>query len=153
MTRRPFPLATATIATALAITACGSMFPPQDLTGWAADKVPVPAEGGFSMANITDPRGGHSSYTANDIQPGWYAVTMACAPTDTGAAPEDRSTKIVLKGENGPYGGGDCAATPITTTVYIGVPDEPAPETISVEVMAVGHEYFWGLSASPTTAP
>lgn len=151
MTSRTFIAAASFTVTALAVNACGSPAEPEsaptlDLTSWAADNVPVPAKGGFSMANITDPRGGHSSDSADDVEPGWYAVTMACAPADS-------SAKIALKGENGPYGGGDCAATPITTTVYFGVPDEPAPETISVEVMAVGHEYYWGVSASPTTAP
>lgn len=158
MTRRPFPLATTATVTALAITSCGSpagpgAAPPLDLTSWAADYLPVPAEGGFSMANITDPRGGHSIDSADDVEPGWYAVTMTCAPTDTGAVPEDSSPKIALKGENGAYGGGDCSASPITTTVYVGIPDEPAPETISVEVMADGREYYWGVSASPTSAP
>lgn len=59
----------------------------------------------------------------------------------------------MFSGESGTYGGGDCSASPITTTMYFGIPDEPAPETFSVEVLTDGQEVYWGLSASPTTSP
>ena len=158
MTSRPFTVVTATTATALAVTACGSPSAPAsartpDLTGWAADNVPAPAEGGFSMADIADPDGAHAGASVSGVEPGWYAATVVCEPTGSQAAAGDRSAQIVFSGESGVYGGGDCSPSPITTTTYFGVPDVATPETFSVEVLADGRAYYWGLSASPTTAP
>ncbi|MEX5270389.1 hypothetical protein [Kocuria sabuli] len=158
MTSRTFSAATATTAMALAVTACGSASDPQpvptpDLTSWAADNVPVPAEGGFSMADIAAPDGARAGDSTPDVEPGWYAITVACEPTESEAAAEDRSAHIVFSGESGVYGGGSCPRPPITTTTYFGVPDDATPETFSVKVLADGQELYWGLSASPTTAP
>lgn len=88
-----------------------------------------------------------------DVEAGWYAGTVACEPTESETALENHSAKIVFSGESGTYGDGDGSASPSTTTMYFGTPDEPAPETFSVEVLTDGHEVHWGLSASPTTAP
>ena len=158
MTSRTFTVATATTAMALAITACGSSPEPEsppepDLTSWTADTLPVPAEGGFAMTNIATPDGAHANDSIPDVEPGWYAITMACEPTGSETAVEDPSAHIVLSGESGNYGGGDCPRFPVTTTTYVGMPDEPAPETFSVEVLPDGQELYWGVSASPTTAP
>ena len=158
MTSRTFTVATATTAMALAITACGSSpnseSPPEpDLTSWTADTLPVPAEGGFSMTNIATPDGAHANDSTPDVEPGWYAITMACEPTGSETAVEDPSAHIVLSGESGNYGGGSCPRPPITTTTYIGIPEEPTPETFSVKVLPDGQELYWGVSASPTTAP
>lgn len=105
------------------------------------------------MADITAPDGAGASGSTPDVEPGWYAVTVACEPTESETAPEDRSATIVFIGESGAFGGGDCPPSPITTTINFGIPDEPAPETFSVEVLPDGQELYWGLSASPTTAP
>lgn len=158
MTSRTFTAVTATTAMALAVTACGSSQKPEsplapDLTSWAADNLPIPAEGGFSMANIAAADGAHASDSTPDVEPGWYAITMACELTESETAVEDRSAHIVLSGESGTYGGGSCPRPPITTTTYFGIPDEPTPETFSVKVLADGQELYWGVSASPTTAP
>mgnify|MGYP004479544017 CR=1 FL=1 len=158
MTSRTFTAAAVITAMALAVTACGSTSEPAsppapDLTSWAADNVPDPEEGGFTMANIATPDGTHASDSTPDVEAGWYAVTVACELTESETALEDRSAKIVFSGESGNYGGGDCSASPITTTIYFGIPDEPAPETLSVKVLPEGQEVYWGLSASPTTAP
>ena len=158
MTSRTFTVVTATTAMALAVTACGSSPEPEspparDLTSWTDSTLPVPAEGGFSMSNVAAPDGTHSSGSTPDVEPGWYAITMACELTESESAFEDRSAHIVLSGESGNYGGGDCQRFPVTTSTYVGIPDEPAPETFSVEVLADGQELYWGVSASPTTAP
>lgn len=158
MTSRTFTAAAAITAMALAVTACGSSSEPEsapapDLASWSADNVPVPEEGGFSMANLATPDGAHASDSTLDVEAGWYAVTVACEPTESETAPGDRSAKIVFSGESGNYGGGDCSAFPITTTMYFGIPDAPAPETFSVKVLTDGQEVYWGLSASPTTSP
>ena len=158
MTGRTFTAVTATTAMALAVTACGSSPKPEsppapDLTSWAADNLPVPAEGGFSMANIAAADGAHASDSTPDVEPGWYAITMACELTESETAVEDRSAHIVLSGESGTYGGGSCPLPPITTTTYFGLPDQSTPETFSVKVLADGQELYWGVSASPTTAP
>jgi hypothetical protein len=158
MTSLRFTAVTATTAMALAVTACGSSPKPEsrpapDLTSWAADTLPAPAEGGFSMANIAAPDGTHTSDSTPDVEPGWYAITMACELTESKAADKDRSAHIVLSGESGTYGGGDCPRSPITTTTYVGIPDEPTPETFNVKVLADSQELYWGVSASPATAP
>lgn len=136
MTSRTFTAGAATTAMALAVTACGSASEPEsaptpDLTSWAADNVPVPAEGGFSTADIAAPDGARASDSIPDVEPGWYAITVACELTESEAADEDRSAHIVFSGESGVYGGGSCPRPPITTTTYVGIPDEPAPETFS----------------------
>lgn len=158
MTSRTFSFVTATTAMALAVTACGSSPesetpPAPDLTSWAADNVPVPDEGGFSMTGIATPDGAHAGDSTPDVEAGWYAVTVACEPTGLRTALEDRSPQMMFSGDSGTYGGGDCSASPITTTMYFGIPDEPAPETFSAKVLTDGQEVYWGLSASPTTAP
>ncbi len=157
MTSRTFTDAAVIAALALAVTACASQEPASppapDLTDWAADHVPAPEEGGFSMADIATPGGAHASDSTPDVEAGWYAVTVACEPTESETAPKDRSATIVLSGESGTYGGGNCSASPITTTMYFGIPDEPAPETFSVKVLTDGQEVYWGLSASPTSSP
>lgn len=139
-------------------TACGTApapesAPAEGLGSWAADNVPPPAEGGFSMAGVTGPDGDRSSASISDVEPGWYAVTMACEATEPGEAPVDPSARIVLSGERGTYGEGDCVPSPVTTTTRLGASDEASPEAITVEAEADGHEFYWGVSASPTTAP
>lgn len=158
MTSRTFTAAIATTAMALAVTACGSSSEPgsppaPDLTSWTADNLPVPDEGGFSMADIASPDGAHAGDSTPDVEAGWYAVTLACGPTGLRTALDDRSPKMMFSGDSGPYGGGDCPPSPVTTTMYFGIPDERTPETISVEVRPDGQEVYWGLSASPTTSP
>lgn len=105
------------------------------------------------MADIAAPDGAGASDSTPDVDPGWYAVTVACEPTETEPALEGLSAKIVFSGESGDYGGGDCSAFPLTTTMYFGIPDEPAPETFSVKVLTDGQEVYWGLSASPAASP
>ena len=105
------------------------------------------------MTNIATPDGTHANDSIPDVEPGWYAITMACEPTESETAVEDPSAHIVLSGESGNYGGGDCPHPPVTTTTYVGIPEEPTPETFSVEVLPDGQELYWGVSASPTTAP
>ncbi len=151
---------TALVATAvlLAVTACGqSPESPSDpavgLAPWAADTLPVPAEGGFSMAGRTGADGGRSTGSTSDVEPGWYAVTMACAATDPGSDLGHSSGQISVSGERGAYGEGDCAGSPVTTTLRFGTSEDDPPETVTVAAEADGHEVFWGVSASPTTAP
>jgi hypothetical protein len=145
-------------AALLAVTACGPSpespsAPTGDLEAWAADTLPAPAEGGFSFAGITGADGGRSTGSTSDVEPGWYAVTMACAATDRDADPDHSSARISLSGEHGASGEGDCAGSAVTTTLRFGASEDASPETVTVAAEAEGHEVFWGVSASPTTAP
>lgn len=102
------------------------------------------------MADIAAPDGTRTSDPTPDVERGCCAITMACELTGSEAADKDRSAHIVLSGESGTYGGGDCPCSPIT---YFGTPDGPTPETFNAEVLADGQELYRGLSASPATAP
>ncbi|TDL38571.1 hypothetical protein [Kocuria rosea] len=157
MTSRTSAALTAT-AVLLMVTACGpspgsSSVPSVDLGTWAADILPAVAEGGFSIAGSTGTDGSRATGSTTDVEPGWYAVTMACAPADPGADADGSSGRISLRGEHGSYGEGDCAGSPVTTTVQLGSSDDSTPETITVAAEAEGYEAFWGVSAAPTTAP
>jgi hypothetical protein len=150
--------ALAAAAVLLMITACGpstesSSAPSVDLETWAANILPAVAEGGFSIAGSTGTDGSRATGSTTDVEPGWYAVTMACAPADPGADADLSSGRISLIGEHGSYGEGDCAGSPVTTTVQLGAPDDATPETVTVAAEAEGYEAFWGVSAAPTTAP
>ncbi len=150
--------ALAAAAVLLMVTACGtspesSSDPADGLETWAADTLPAVAEGGFSIAGSTGTDGSRATGSTTNVEPGWYAVTMACAPADPGADVDRSSRRISLSGEHGSYGEGDCAGSPVTTTVQLGAPDDTTPETVTVAAEAEGYEAFWGVSASPTTAP
>lgn len=150
--------ALAAAAVLLMVTACGpstesSSAPPVDLETWAADTLPAVAEGGFSIAGSTGSDGSRATGSTTNVEPGWYAVTMACAPADPGADADQSSGRISLSGEDGSYGEGDCAGSPVTTTLRFGSSDDATPETITVAAEAEGYEAFWGVSAAPTTAP
>ena len=152
------PAALTATAVLLAVTACGqSPESPSDpvdgLAAWAADTLPIPAEGGFSMAGSTGADGSRATGSTSDVEPGWYAVTMACAATDPGTGTQRSSGQIRLSGEHGAYGEGDCGGSPVTTTLRFGTSEDAMPETVTVAAEADGHELFWGVSASPTTAP
>jgi hypothetical protein len=154
MTIRTSATLSATAAVLLAGTACGASpeaaeTPVIDLDSWAADTLPVAGENGFSVAGITSADGGRSIIEVSDVDPGWYAITIACTPTDSGSG----STRLTLSSERGTYGEGGCSTSPVTTTTYLGASDEAPPETITVTGEAQDGEFFWGASASPTTAP
>lgn len=145
-------------AALLVVTACGPSpqspsTPAGDLETWAADTLPDVAEGGFSLAGRTGTDGRRATASTSEVEPGWYAVTMACAPADPGAGAEHSSGRISLSGEHGPYGEGDCAGSPVTTTMRLGASEDATPETVTVAAEAESHELLWGVSASPTTAP
>ena len=123
------PAALTATAVLLAVTACGQ-----------------------SPESPSDPADGLAAWAA-DVEPGWYAVTMACAATDPGTDPQRSSGQISLSGEHGAYGEGDCGGSPVTTTLRFGTSEDAMPETVTVAAEADGHELFWGVSASPTTAP
>lgn len=100
MTSRTFTVATATTAIALAVTACGSSPEPEsppapDLTSWAADNVPVPDEGGFSMTSIAAPDGAPAGDSTPD-EP----------------APETFSVKVLTDGQEVYWG---LSASPTTS--------------------------------------
>jgi hypothetical protein len=147
-----------TTAVLVAGTACASSpgqeaALPTDLDPWIADTLPAPAEGGFSIAGNTSSDDGGSTGTTPDVEPGWYAVTMACTLTGSEAGSQAHAPQLTLSGEHGVYGEGDCPASPVTTTTYLGASAESPPEMIAVKVEADAGEHFWGVSASPTTAP
>lgn len=151
---RTAAVVTSTAAVLLAATACASSpqpddVPAGDLESWVSDTLPAPTDDGFSVAGTTSSDGGSSTSTVSDVPPGWYAVTLACAPTGSGAG----LARMSLSGAHGTYGGGDCAASPVTTTVRFGDPADARPESITVTGEADDGEVFWGASASPTTAP
>jgi hypothetical protein len=157
MTSRTSSVLSATAAL-LAATACGPSpespsAPTGDLEAWAADTLPTPAEGGFSIAGITGADGGRSTGSTSDVEPGWYAVTMACAATGPASDADLSFARISLSGERGSYGGGDCAGSAVTTTLRFGASEDASPETVTVAAEAEGYEVFWGVSAAPTTAP
>lgn len=158
MTSREFTAITATAVLLLAGAACAPSPEPDSapaggLDDWEDANVPRPAEGGFSMAGVTGPEGDRSGGSTSGVEPGWYAVTTVCEATGPGAATGSRSASIVISGEGGVHGEGDCGSGPVTTTVRFGASDGASPETIAVEAEAEGHEFYWGVSASPTTAP
>lgn len=155
--RMPSAVALAT-AVLFAGTACASS-PGQEaalltnLDHWIADTLPPPAEDGFSIAGNTGSDGGTSTGTTSDVEPGWYAITMACTLTGSAAGSQAHAAQLTLSGEHGVYGEGDCSASPVTTTTYLGASTDSPPETIAVKIEAGAGELFWGVSASPTTAP
>ncbi|MFF0989125.1 hypothetical protein [Kocuria nitroreducens] len=154
MTIRTSTTLSATTAALLAGTACGASpeaaeTPATDLDGWASDTLPAADGTGFSVAGITGSDGGRSTIEVSGLDPGWYAITIACTPTDSGTG----SARLTLSGERGTYGEGDCSTSPVTTTTYLGASDDAPPETITVTGEAQDGEFFWGASASPTTAP
>lgn len=158
MTSRRFTALTSAAAILMAGAACASSperdsAPAGGLDSWEDANVPHPAEGGFSMASVTGPDGDRSSGSTSDVEPGWYAVTMACEATESGDASENRSALIVISGEGRTYGEGDCGPSSVTTTIRFGASDEASPETITVAAEAEDQEFYWGVSASPTTAP
>lgn len=151
---RPVAVVSATAAVLLAGTACGGAVeddaaPAADLESWASDVLPAPSEDGFSGAGITGPDGGASTVAVADVTPGWYAITFACAPVGSAAG----SARVLISGENGDYGDGDCSTSPVTTTIYFGASADAPPESITVTGEADGGEFYWGASFSPTTAP
>jgi hypothetical protein len=155
---RRLAVVAATTAVVLAGVSCGvsseqGATPGNDLDGWVADTLPPPAEGGFSVAGRTSPDGGRSTGTASEVEPGWYALTVSCAPTGVGADSNARSMRVTLSGDHGTYGGGDCSSSPVTTTTYLGDSAEAGPDTITVSGEADAGEFFWGASASPAIAP
>lgn len=158
MSIRFLAAATATLAALVAGTACGSSPEPEeapatDLEGWVADTLPPSAEGGFSAAGTTGPGGGRPASTTLDVEPGWYAITLACAPQEPGSGSSAPAPRLTLEGERGTYGEGDCPASPVTTTIEIGASAGAPPETMTVQVDADAEQFFWGVSGSPTTAP
>lgn len=124
-----------------------------DLDRWISETIPAPAEGGFSISGNTSPDGGRSTGTTSDVEPGWYAITTACALAGPGAGLGNNSARLTLSGAHGTYGERDCPVSPMTTTTYLGASGDAPPETVVVRVEAATEELFWGVSASPTTAP
>jgi hypothetical protein len=160
MTLRFLAAATAVLAVLAAGTACGPSPEPEaapatGLEDWVADTLPPSAEDGFSAAGTTGPGVGRPASTTLDVTPGWYAITLACAPQEPGpgSGSGTPSARLVLEGEHGVYGEGDCPASPVTTTLRIGASADAQQETVTVRVEADAEELFWGLSGSPTAAP
>ncbi|MFE7631756.1 hypothetical protein [Kocuria sp. NPDC057446] len=154
MTIRMVAVVASTAAVLLAGTACAPSpqpddVPVRDLESWVSETLPAPTDDGFSVAGTTSSDGGSATSTVSDVPPGWYAVTLACAPTGSGAGP----ARMTLSGAHGTYGGGDCAVSPVTTTVRFGDSADARPESITVTGEADDGEVFWGASVSPTTAP
>lgn len=151
---RPVAVVSATAAALLAGTACGGAaggdaVPAAGLESWASDVLPAPSEDGFSGAGITGSEGGASTVAVADVPPGWYSITSACAPVGSATG----SARVLISGENGDYGDGDCSTSPVTTTIYFGASADAPPESITLTGEADGGDFYWGASVSPTTAP
>lgn len=136
----------------LAASACSADPGPEsgtnlDLEDWAettlGGQLEAAAQSGFAATGKTDGGGvsGGDFTSFTGVEPGWYAVTIACAGSANLSVSIEASDGLISEGST------DCNMPPVAATVRV-----PSSE-FRISVAETESEILWAIAAEPTEEP